>query len=170
MDKEKIKEDLSICYLKTIAAVNGIALERIEHDEDSVDVIIKKLVYHDNGKTKFNSQISVQLKATSSASQYTINEADISYVLKVKNYNDLCTPASMPSVLALLILPEIEEEWIGWTPDELMINGEMYWLSLRDQETSNNSASVTVKIPKNNILNNVTIEELIEKVAEEGEL
>lgn len=52
MDKEKIKEDLSICYLKTIAAVNGIALERIEHDEDSVDVIIKKLVYHDNGKPK----------------------------------------------------------------------------------------------------------------------
>lgn len=170
MDKEKIKEDLSICYLKTIAAVNGIALERIEHDEDSVDVIIKKLVYRDNGKPKFNSQISVQLKATSSASQYTINEADISYVLKVKNYNDLCTPASMPSVLALLILPEIEEEWIGWTPDELMINGKMYWLSLRDQETSNNSASVTVKIPKNNILNNVTIEKLIEKVAEEGEL
>ena len=76
----------------------------------------------------------------------------------------------MPSVLALLILPEIEEEWIGWTPDELMINGKMYWLSLRDQETSNNSASVTVKIPKNNILNNVTIEKLIEKVAEEGEL
>ena len=41
MDKEKIKEDLSICYLKTIAAVNGIALERIEHDEDSVDVVMQ---------------------------------------------------------------------------------------------------------------------------------
>ena len=51
-----------------------------------------------------------------------------------------------------------------------MIKGKMFWLSLRDQETSNNSASVTVKIPKNNILNIATIEELIEKVAEEGML
>ncbi len=39
MDIEKIKEDLSICYLKTIAAVRGIAVERIEHDEDSVDAV-----------------------------------------------------------------------------------------------------------------------------------
>ncbi len=44
MDIEKIKEDLSICYLKTIAAVRGIAVERIEHDEDSVDVVIKKVL------------------------------------------------------------------------------------------------------------------------------
>ncbi len=170
MDKEKIKEDLSICYLKTIAAVNGIALERIEHDEDSVDVIIKKLICGEDGTPKFNSQISIQLKATSSVSQYTIGENDISYVLKVKNYNDLCTPASMPSILALLILPELEQEWTCWTTDELMIKGKMFWLSLRDRETSNNSASVTVKIPKNNILNVTTIEELIERVAEEGVL
>lgn len=170
MDKEKIKEDLSICYLKTIAAVNGIALERIEHDEDSVDVVIKKLVCGEDGKPRFNSQISVQLKATSSISQYTIGENDISYVLKVKNYNDLCTPASMPSILALLILPEMDDEWVKWTPDELMIKGKMFWLSLRDREVSNNSASVTVKIPKTNVLNIATIEELIVKVSEEGML
>ena len=51
-----------------------------------------------------------------------------------------------------------------------MIKGKMFWLSLRDQEASNNSASVTVKIPKTNVLNIATIEELIEKVAEEGML
>ena len=71
MDIEKIKEDLSICYLKTIAAVRGIAVERIEHDEDSVDVVIKKVLNIDKN-VSFNSQISVQLKATSSKSQYSI--------------------------------------------------------------------------------------------------
>ena len=77
MDIEKIKEDLSICYLKTIAAVKGIAVERIEHDEDSVDVIIKK-VLNTNKNIPFNSQISVQLKSTSSKSQYSISEQEIS--------------------------------------------------------------------------------------------
>ena len=88
MDIEKIKEDLSICYLKTIAAVRGIAVERIEHDEDSVDVVIKKVLNIDKN-VSFNSQISVQLKATSSKSQYSIGKQEISYKLKVKNYNDL---------------------------------------------------------------------------------
>ena len=167
MDIEKIKEDLSICYLKTIAAVRRIAVERIEHDEDSVDVVIKKVLNIDKN-VSFNSQISVQLKATSSKSQYGIGKQEISYKLKVKNYNDLCMPATMPSMLALLILPEEMEEWTKWTPDELMIKGKMFWLSLQNQEVSNNKDNVTVKIPKENILNADTIENLIKKAAEEG--
>ena len=163
MDIEKIKEDLSICYLKTIAAVRGIAVERIEHDEDSVDVVIKKVLNIDKN-VSFNSQISVQLKATSSKSQYSIGKQEISYKLKVKNYNDLCMPATMPSMLALLILPEEMEEWT----DELMIKGKMFWLSLQNQEVSDNKDNVTVKIPKENILNADTIENLIKKAAEEG--
>ncbi len=169
MDIEKIKEDLSICYLKTIAAVKGIAVERIEHDEDSVDVIIKKVLNMDNNM-QFNSQVSVQLKSTSSCSQYSINKDEISYKLKVKNYNDLCMPASMPSILALLILPEEEEEWTKWTPDELIIKGKMFWLSLQDKDVSDNKDNVTVKIPKANVLNASTIENLIKKAAEEGGL
>lgn len=165
MDIEKIKEDLSICYLKTINAVKGIAVERIEHDEDSVDVIIKKVLNTDKNMP-FNSQISVQLKSTSSKSQYGISKEKISYKLKVKNYNHLCMPASMPSILALLILPEKIEEWTRWTPNELMIKGKMFWLSLQDQEVSDNKDNVTVKIPKENILNADTIENLIKKVAE----
>ena len=116
----------------------------------------------------FNSQISVQLKATSSKSQYSIGKQEISYKLKVKNYNDLCMTATMPSMLALLILPEEMEEWTKWTPDELMIKGKMFWLSLQNQEVSDNKDNVTVKISKENILNADTIENLIQKAAEEG--
>ena len=167
MDKEKIKEDLSICYLKTIAAINGIAMERIEHDEDSIDVVIKKIIYLKNGG-KFNSQISVQLKATASSSQYNISNTEISYLLKAKNYNDLCAPASMPSILALLILPENETEWIRWSSEELMIKGKMFWISFQGKEETKNVSRITVKIPKENELNAITIETLIQKVAEEG--
>ena len=111
MNIEKIKEDLSVCYLKTIAAVNGIALENITHDEDSVDVIIKKVIQMSSSR-RFNSQISVQL----------------------------------------------------------MINGKMYWLSLQSNKLTENKDSISIKIPKENILNNVTIEQLIEKAAKEGVL
>lgn len=77
-------------------------------------------------------------------------------------------PASMASILALMILPDAEEEWIKWTPDELIMKGKMFWLSLQGKEVSDNKDNVTVKIPKENILNADTIENLIRKVAEEG--
>lgn len=167
MDIERIKEDLSICYLKTIAAVNGIALDQIPHDEDSIDVVIKKFIELDGG-LRFNSQISIQLKSTSSPSQYTIGENEITYRLKVKNYNDLCAPSAMPSMLVLLILPENEDEWVNWTEEELMLRGQMFWLSLQNEAISNNAGTVSVKIPKSNRLSKDSIEALLIKVAEEG--
>lgn len=89
-------------------------------------------------------------------------------MLKAKNYNDLCAPASMPSILALLILPENETEWIRWSSEELMIKGKMFWISFQGKEETKNVSHITVKIPKENELNAITIETLIQKVAEEG--
>lgn len=104
MNIDNIKEELSICYLNTIAAINGIALEQFKHDEDSTDVILKKVINLEDG-TPFNVQIRVQLKSTSSESQFTLKQDYLTYKLKVKNYNDLCQRTTAPVILALLILP-----------------------------------------------------------------
>lgn len=169
MDIERIKEDLSICYLQTIATINGIALERQNHDEDSMDVIIKKFLELSGG-FRFNSQISIQLKSTSSPSQYSIGEEVVTYKLKVKNYNDLCAKSAMPSMLALFVLPENEKEWISWSERELLLKGQMYWISLKGNPPSTNAESTTIKIPKYNRLSIDSIEDLLIRVAEEGDL
>lgn len=166
MDIEKIKEDLSICYLKAISAINGIALEEYRHDEDSTDVVIKKIVMREDG-WPFNSQIRVQLKATSSESQYAISADAVTYKLKVKNYNDLCMLSVTPVILALLVLPSSEEEWVNWSEEDVRMKGKMYWLSLQGHETSENTATVSVKIPKSHVLNTSSVEGLLEKVARE---
>ena len=168
MDIERIKEDLSICYLKTVAAVNGIATEQHHHDEDSIDVEIKKVIELGSGR-KFNSQVSVQLKSTSSPSQYSFGEDEITYRLKVKNYNDLCAASAMPSILGLFILPEDEKEWVNWDAKELMLKGQMFWLCLQGKPVSTNTDSVSVKIPISNRISKDSIENLLIKAAEEGE-
>lgn len=167
MDIDKIKEDMSICYLQAITAVNGIGLERYHHDEDSTDVVIKKII-DIKGIGRFDSSIRVQLKSTSSSSQYSIGDNEITYKLKVKNYNDLCMDSTTPSILALLILPDDQNEWVSWSDEELLIRGRMYWLGLQGKSVSSNSNSVSVKIPKCNILNNQTVEALLITAAEEG--
>lgn len=126
MDTSAIKEDLSISYISAVAAINGIGYETVRHDEDSTDGILKKIVTLEDGR-KFDAELRIQLKATSSVSQYTMTDEKITYQLKAKNYNDLCMPGTSPIILGLLILPSDETEWIGWTPNELMIKGCMYW-------------------------------------------
>lgn len=164
MDIEKIKEDLSICYLKSISTINGIALDEIRHDEDSTDVLLKKTVLIDEGR-RFNSQLRVQLKCTSSTTQYSMGDCEVTYKLKVKNYNDLCLHSTTPIILCLLVLPDNNNEWVSWSESELILRGKMFWFSLAGKKQSENKGTVSIKIPFENILNNSNIESLLIRTA-----
>lgn len=67
MDISHIKEELSINYIATVAAIAGIDYDIIRHDEDSTDGLLKKQMILSNGG-KFNASLRVQLKCTSSTS------------------------------------------------------------------------------------------------------
>lgn len=87
--------------------------------------------------------------------------------LKVKNYNDLCTPSTVPIILGLLILPENMDDWVRWSEEELLLKGSMYWADFSDMERSENKSSVTVQIPKKNIVNGESILGILQKIARE---
>ncbi len=72
MQVTKVKEDISISYISALCAYAGIAYEIVRHDEDSTDGILKKRVLLD-GNRKFDAVLRIQLKCTSSPSQYTDN-------------------------------------------------------------------------------------------------
>ena len=105
MHTTKQMEDLQISYTSALCAAVDISYDTQRHDDDSTDAIIKKTIFLSNG-CRFFSQLRIQLKSTCSPSQYTDTGDCIKYTLKVKNYNDLCTPSTMPIILCLLILPE----------------------------------------------------------------
>lgn len=169
LDNSIIKEELSINYISTISSIAGISYQTIRRDEDSTDGILRKVISLENNG-KFNAELRVQLKCTSSINLYTDDENVITYKLKVKNYNDLCMPATSPIILGLLILPDEKDEWVKWTTNELMIKGCMYWLSLANKTPSDNAGTVTVKINKKNVLNQESLHILLEKIAKEEDL
>ena len=115
----------------------------------------------------FFSQLRIQLKSTCSPSQYTDTGDCIKYTLKVKNYNDLCTPSTMPIILCLLILPEDDSVWVNWSTEDLLIKGSMYWLDLSSAERSPNAEAVSVSIPKSNTVSPETLLNLLTKIARE---
>ena len=157
MDKQKKEEYLSIAYLRTIAAEAGVLFSIDPEDSDSVDVHLKKHI----DEIDFDATIGIQLKATSSRNNYTEDEEYIHYKLKTKNYNDLRRLASEDKYLALLILPEDENDWIDQKIEELIIRRIMYWVSLKGFPLSNNNSTTTIKIPKIQVLSKDSLLELI---------
>ena len=166
MNDSSIKEDLSIAYMSAICAVAGIAFDLQRHDEDSTDAIIKKLIALPDER-KCEVSLRVQLKATSSPSQYREDDENLTYILKAKNYNDLRTSSTTPIILAVLILPKNEAEWLKWTKEDLLIKGRMYWQSFASSSEKDNKNTVSVRISKENYLNSDKLLKLLQKMAEE---
>lgn len=160
------QQDIHISYISALCAHAGISYDIQRHDDDSTDGIIKKRITLSDGDFR-DTQLRIQLKSTSSLSQYTDNGDSFAYRLKVKNYNDLCTPSTAPIILGLLILPEDENSWIKWSEEELLIRGCMYWADFSKCKKSTNQSTVNVKIDKANIINQDTLLNILEKIARE---
>ena len=165
LQESKIKEDLSMSYLSTLCAKAGIAYERTIHDSDSTDATVAKIIKV--GKESIRSELRVQLKATSSSSQYHKSDTTITYKLKAKNYNDMCGQATTPIILCLLVLPEDPSEWVHWTQEELMLRGCMYWADFSDQPPTKNESTITVELARQNMLNSEALDGLLRRRAEE---
>lgn len=160
------KEDLSSSYISAVCAYGGIDYEKIHHDDDSTDAVIKKVVHLENER-KYTSILRIQLKCTSSPSQYTDKGNYLMYKLNVKNYNELCMEGTSDIILALLVLPSDESEWLAWTQEDLLIKGCMYWANFATQNPSGNSEAVSVRIDKKNVVNSETLNTIMDKIARE---
>ena len=169
MNVQDFKEDLSISYLRAIAAQAKVTLEVNRRDGDSKDVDLRKQTVTDTGEP-FVAEFSVQLKATSSKSIYSETSNSIKYQLPAKNFNDLCRRGTNIIILCLLILPENELEWVNQSPDELVLKRCMYWLSLQGESETTNSATVTVDIPKTNIMSADKLNDMIHTIANGGRI
>lgn len=162
----KNQEAIHISYIKALCASANIAYSQIEHDDDSTDAIVRKILQMPNGEP-FNSSIRMQLKCTYSTNKYSDHGEYITYELNAKNYRDLRMKSTAPIILGLLILPEDKSEWVKWSLEDLTIKGCMYWADLSKFPDSDNKGSVTVKLDKKNVINQKTLLDLLEKYAME---
>lgn len=169
MNVEDFKEDLSISYLRAIAARAEVTLEVNRRDEDSKDVDLRKQTVTKAGEP-FIAEFSVQLKATCSKKVYSETDEYIKFPLPAKNYNDLCRKGTNTIILGLMILPEDETKWVKQSSDELILQQCMYWLSLQGKVETNNTTTVTVEIPKTNIMSAETLTDMMYTIANGGSI
>lgn len=165
-------EDVSFAYMQALCAYNGYTLSKAERDNDGVDATIKCKGYPCNPSDcrRRSPIIDIQLKASYVKLKEKKN-GDYSFILEAKNYNNLVMNDRMtPIILVVLHMDKDRKKWVKHSKSTLKVTKCAYWVSLKNNQPTNNGSSITVVIPKQNILSCECLKKLMIKVAKEEEL
>ena len=160
MDQNQQRARFSLSYIEAVASHAGFQVVETKVDHDSVDGAL----IADFGR---RPRIEFQAKATA---RNLVRETHVQFPLPVKNYEDLRIETINPRILIVLIMPKALHEWVSQTDDELCMRHCAYWMSLKGRPATPNTSSVTVKVPKKNVLDSKQLTDMMQKTERRGAL
>jgi len=169
MTEQHIKEQISLAYVKAIAARSGIVLR--EHELDygldgrfsDVEYDIERKRFSENG-----FGIDFQIKATTNI---VPKGNKLLYDLEVKNYRDLIrTNIGTPRILIVYSMPKQSNEWIAVSNEETVLKRCAWWCSLKGQEDTKNETKKRIELPVSQRFTYDELRRLIECVKEGADL
>lgn len=159
MDINARQEQFGNAFLLALAAVAGFAAAKPGTDNDSIDWTL-------SSRLPRRPKLDVQMKTTRTDD----SEGEmIHYPLRRKNYHDLIlTDVSCPRLLVLVLVPPDIETWMTQTPEQLVLRRCGYWQSLAGLPPRDNDSTITVDVPRANVLTVPTLTHLMQR-ANDGE-
>jgi hypothetical protein len=146
-------------FLLAVAGVAGCAISAPCPDDDSIDWTL-------SCQLPRRPKIDVQMKTWTGDDG---SSDPIRYPLKRKNYDDLIlTDVFAPRILVLVTIPQDSGEWMELSVENLILRRWGYWVFLAGQPQSDNETSVTVSVPRANVLTVEALQELMQRVNEGG--
>ena len=148
------EEALSWAYVRAIAGYVGYTVSEEDFDRDGIDLRI-----HAGGY--LSPSIGLQLKATIRLGEPR-SDGSYRFRLPLRNYDRLIRPSQIPRYLVVLDLPEGEADWLGVSPESLVMRKCCYWVSLKGGPPVLGQGNVTVRIPMANRFDPGALRYLIE--------
>ncbi|WP_208344933.1 DUF4365 domain-containing protein, partial [Aetokthonos hydrillicola] len=140
--REHVIADFSVNYVERYAFLCGSSVERVEYDY-GYDLLI--FTYDDQGEIE-NGQIYIQLKATDSLS-ILADQKTISFTLTHSDL-ELWLFEPMPCILIVYDAQDGQAYWLYL---------QAYFENLDEFDISKTRESITIRLPKANILNQEAI-------------
>lgn len=160
MDLRQQQEQFSRAYVHAVATVAGFTTYRPDVDDDSVDLGIAAR----GGTTTLRSpRIEAQLKCTSTSVR---RDDEVRFPLRLKNYDDLRAGCHVPRLLIVVLVPEDVADWLVQTEEAMVLRRCGYFRSLADAPAVDNTTSVTVHLPRANVLTPAALGVMMLRVGE----
>jgi hypothetical protein len=161
MTPEQRKEELSRAYVHAVAARCGFALGSWSQDQGCVDVSIGASSALGGG-TLEDPRIDLQLKCTSDVRH--LHEGHIAWQLTRAHYDKLRARSSIPKLLVVLVLPQLEAEWMEHGVESLIIRRCAYWLAMAGLPPITTESRV-VHLPRANVFSPEQLMSMMERVS-----
>jgi hypothetical protein len=159
------QEAFSRAFVSAVATAAGFKVASGgEPDDDSVDLVIGAT--GPVGRMR-SPKIEVQLKCTRGDPP----DADFTFDLPVKNYEDLGGPLAeyqAPRILVVVYVPEDVNQWAVQDTGMLVLRHHAYWLCLHDSLPTTNTKSVRVQIPAKNSFTPMALKTMMDRVGKGG--
>lgn len=159
------QEAFSRAYLHAVVAAAGFKYQDGPlPDDDGVDVTISaKGAMGTVRSPKLDVQVKCQLgPALGDPIKYKLRARDYE-LLRHQDYGTV-------RILAVVFVPENVSEWTDHSEERLLLSRCGYWASLRGHPEVANTATVTVSLPRKNVLSVAGLEELMAKIGRKEEL
>lgn len=153
------KEEMQRAYFRAVVAKAGASFYVPNYD-CGADFILTSL--HVNTRERIaptSKLVFCQLKASDDCE---MKGDEVIYELKAEAYNKLAELDEVLSILLLLHLPENEEEWLAVDENAMCIRNCCYWFEVPNKTTENTS-TITVKIPKHQVFDPEAVYDLLER-------
>lgn len=159
----KQQEEFSRAFVHAVIAVAGYQLgQPLLVDDDSVDLSIS--TRGPVGSVR-SPRIDAQLKSHGGE----VTADPWTFPLKVKNYDDLRhTDYQAPRILIVVIMPKEVDDWLSQTEEQLVLRRCGYWVSLRGLPSTANTSTVSVSIPRGNVLTPEALRAIMQRVGAGG--
>jgi Domain of unknown function (DUF4365) len=152
------QEHFGDLFLHAVVHIAGCVPAKPQIDDDSIDWTLSYRTLSRRPK------LDVQMKTI------TTDEGDgdfLNYPLKRKNYDDLIRNVMTPRILVLVTLPRDAETWLSQSKEQLVLRGCAYWVSLSGKSSSNNEISITIPVPRTNLLTVSALQEMMHNINNE---
>ncbi|MER9124261.1 DUF4365 domain-containing protein [Mesorhizobium sp. M0959] len=148
-------------FLLAVAGVAGCAASLRRPDDDSIDWTLSCRL---SRRPKIDVQMKTWVGDDGSADP-------IRYPLKPKNYSDLIlTDILAPRILVVVTIPKDINEWMVLSGEQIVLRRCAYWTSLSGQPQRDNESSVTVSVPRSNVMTVEALQGMMRRINEGGAL
>lgn len=161
----KIQERLSIAYINAVSFYAGYGFQETGPSVDfGIDGEITRVSKYKGKYSSNGALLYVQVKATYKARE---SRDFIHYDLSRDAYEKLKEPTGLPQILVVYVMPKNKKEWLILEPDKLVLSKCAHWISASDiPKMKSRQGSEVVYIPKVNVFDSETIEELVRPVVD----
>jgi len=158
-DRHK-KALLSVAYLDAIAADAGVQFQPHNTSDYGVDGLLTRVIKNQLGiLSPTGHNVQVQLKSTSNA---TVGNTHVSYAMAADAYNKLAVWEGPRCLLMLYVVPSEDTERTYFSESVGELRNCLYWHDVPSVPTPN-SSSVTIQIPRTNLVDPQALIDLLEK-------